>query len=476
MLEHFSEQALRAVMYAQEEARRCFSPLVEPDHLFLGLLRDPDNIACEFLASKGIDVARLRNTVRLELVGKRAPMEITYSEPVQAIFSQSEAEARRFELGKVDTDHLLLALLDLGEGQGPAALAATSLNLAHLRWNILRLRFAKKNQAIRTASLDRFSLDLTARLEQGQLPNVVEWEPMVERLIQLLGLQRKHNVLLVGEHGVGKTALIHSLNQYILDSRIFQQFSHCRVVFLYVDKMLAEAGTTDEQLYDVTSSIMAEIRQSGDIILVIENIHQLFLARKKELEFIITQQLLTLLEEAGTYCIATTTPHFLKMLDEQTIIRHLFQLLEVGSPPQNFCVEILKQWQPRLEEHHQLQITPAALELAVRMAPDKVEQKLPEGALTLLDLAAARKRWQRGSDEQGLLKTEKTLRQLVDQRAGLASQAATNPEVQRAFEQTKQEILRVETQLQRFQQRLQHQDLLLEAEDLLLVSEAPGSP
>lgn len=474
MLEHFSEQALRAVMYAQEEARRHFSPLVEPDHLFLGLLRDPDNIACEFLNSKGVDVQRLRAGVRLELIGRRAPMEVTYSEPVQAIFAQAEAEAGRFGLPQVDTDHLLLALLDAGEGQAPAAMAVSGLNLAHLRWNMLRLRFSKKNQAIRTASLDRFSLDLTARLEQGQLSHVVEWEPMVERLIHLLGLQRKHNVLLVGEHGVGKTALIHALNQYILDSRIFQQFAHCRVVFLYVDKMLAEAGTTDEQLYDVTSAIMAEIRQSGDIILVLENIHQLFLARKKELEFIITQQLLTLLEEPGIYCIATTTPHFLKMLDERTIIRHLFQLFEVPPPPQSFCVQILKQWQNRLEDHHQLGITPAALELAVRMAPDKSEQKLPEAALTLLDLAAARKRWQRGSDQQHLLRTEKSLRRLLEQRAALAADAAQSAESQRAFEQLKSEILRVETQLQRYQQRLQHQDLLLEPEDLMLVSEAPG--
>ncbi|PKL76265.1 MAG: hypothetical protein CVV27_11155 [Candidatus Melainabacteria bacterium HGW-Melainabacteria-1] len=474
MLENFSEQALRAVMYAQEEARRSHNALVEPDHAFLGLLRDPDNSACEFLNAKGIDPMRLRADIRIEPAGKRPPLEVAYSEHVQALFRQAEAEAKRFGQAQVDTDHLLLALVDDGEGQGPPALAAAGLNLNHLRWNMLRLRYAKRNQAIRTASLDRFSLDLTARLEQGSLPTVVEWEPMVERLIQTLGLQRKHNVLLVGEHGVGKSALIHALNQYILDTRIFQQFAHCRVVFLYVDKMLAEAGTTDEQLYDVTSQIMAEIRQSGDIILVFENIHQLFLARKKELEFIITQQLLTLLEEPGTYCIATTTPHFLAMLDQETIIRHMFQILDVPEPPQPFCVHILKQWQARLEAHHQLRITPAALELAVRMAPDKLSQKLPESALTLLDLAAARKRWQRDNDEQGLQRCERQLRTLTAQRALLAAQAAADPEAHRAFEHTKQEILRVETQLQRFHQRLQSQDLQLDAEDLMLVSEHPA--
>lgn len=475
MLENFSEQALRAVMYAQEEARRNFSPLVQPDHLFLGLLRDPDNAACEALTSKGLDLHKLRAAIKLEPIGRRAPMEIAYSEQVQGIFRQAEAETSRFGFDQVEADQLLLSYVEQGEGLGIKVLIESGLRLNHLRWNTLRLRYTKRNQAIRTASLDRFSLDLTARLEQGQLPAVVEWEPMVERLIQLLGLQRKHNVLMVGEHGVGKTALIHALNQYILDTRIYQQFAHCRVVFLYVDKMLAEAGTTDEHLYDVTSAIMSEIRQSGDIILVIENIHQLFLARKKELEFIITQQLLTLLEESNTFCIATTTPHFLRTLDDQTIIRHLFQVLDVGEPPQAFCVHILKQWQERLEAHHQVQISPAALELAVRMAPDKITQKLPEGALTLLDLAAARKRWQRGSDQEALIRADRSLRQLVEQRAALA-EAASNGEAEalKAFEQTKQEILRVETQLQRYQQRLHNQDLILDAEDLLLVSEHPG--
>ena len=284
MLEHFSEQALRAVMFAQEEARRAYSALVEPDHLFQGLMRDPENSACEFLYSKQLDPSRLRASLQLEIQPRKNIMDITYSEEVQAIFRLAETEASSFGLDKVDADHLLLGLVETGEGQGLEVLASAGLNLEHLRWNMLRLRYTKKNESIRAANLARYSQDLTARLEQGLMPRVVEWEPMVERLIQYLGMQQKHNIMLVGEHGVGKTTLIHALNQYILDSRIYQQFAHCRVVFLYVDKMLAEAGTTDEHLYEVTKSIISEIRQSGDIILVIENIHQLFLAQKKELE------------------------------------------------------------------------------------------------------------------------------------------------------------------------------------------------
>lgn len=474
MFENFSEQALRAVMYAQEEARRNYSPLVQPDHVFLGLLRDLDNSACELLQSKGIEPQSLHASLRLEPVGKRTPMEIVYSEQVQTLFRMAESEARSFQLPRVEADHLLLALIDYGEGQAPDLLAQSGLNLNHLRWNMLRLRYTKKNQAIRTASLDRFSQDLTARLEQGQQPTVIEWEPMVERLIQYLGLQHKHNVLMVGQAGVGKTALIHALNQYILDSRIYQQFAHCRVVFLYVDKMLAEAGTTDEHLYEVTSAIMSEIRQAGDIILVIENIHQLFLAHKKELEFIITQQLLTLLEEPQTYCIATTTPHFLHMLDDKTQIRHLFQVFEVPEPPSSFCQHILTHWQERLENHHQLQIKPAALELAVRMAPEKSGQYLPAGALLLLDLAASRKRWQHGNDHQQLQRCERQLHRLVDKRSQLASQNQQDPEIQTAFEQVRQEILKTETQLQRYQQRVQQDTLTLAAEDLLLVAEHPA--
>lgn len=482
MLENFSEQALRAVMLAQEEARRSYSALVHPDHVFLGLLRDSDNAACELLYSKQIDPSRIHASLQLEIQPRRNIMDIAYSEEVQLIFRLAENEAQAFGLQQVDTDHLLLGLVETGEGQGPILLTQSGLNLSHLRWNMLRLRYIKKNQAIRAANLDRFSLDLTARLEQGLLPTVVEWEPMVERLIQYLGMQQKHNTLLVGEHGVGKTALIHALNQYILDSRIFQQFAHCRVVFLYVDKMLAEAGTSDEKLYEVTKSIMSEIRQSGDIILVIENIHQLFLAQKKELEFIITQQLLTLLEEKEIFCIATTTPHFLKVLEDKTIIRHLFQLFEIPEPPLPFCNHILKAWQSRLESHHNLNLTPASLELAVRLAHEKMPQeRLPQSALTLLDLGAARKRWEDSKTRQELLRTERELRHLVEKRAELgealsqtAKQTEPNTELRSEFEQVKQEILRTETRLQRFQQRLQDSARVLSGEDLMQAVEHPG--
>lgn len=475
MLEHFSEQALRAVMFAQEEARRAYSALVDPDHLFQGLMRDVENSACEFLYSKKLDPSSLRARLQLEIQPRKNIMDITYSEEVQSIFRLAEAEASSFGLEIVDADHLLLGLIETGEGQAPEILAAAGLNLNHLRWNMLRLRYSKKNVSIRAANLDRYSQDLTARLEQGLMPRVVEWEPMVERLIQYLGMQQKHNVLLVGEHGVGKTTLIHALNQYILDSRIYQQFAHCRVVFLYVDKMLAEAGTTDEHLYEITKSIMSEIRQSGDIILVIENIHQLFLAQKKELEFIITQQLLTLLEEKEIFCIATTTPHFLKVLEDRTIVRHLFQIFNILEPPLPFSNHILNAWKERLEKHHRLEITPASIELAVRLSHEKMPgEYLPQAALTLLDLAAARKRWEFNKSRQELLRTERELRLLVDKRALLAEQMVENPDLRIEFDQVRQNILQTETQLQRFQHRIQDETLNLSGEDLMQAIEHPG--
>lgn len=474
MLENFSEAALKAVMYAQEEARQQRNSLVESDHLLLGLLRDPETLVSELLVAKQIDPRVLRSQLRQDVLAKKMPMDIIYSETVQDIFRLAEIEADLLGLKQVDTDHLLLGLVETGEGQGVEVLSQAGLNLNHLRWNMLRLRFAKKNVSIRTASLDRYSLDLTARLEQGLQERVIEWEPMAERLMQYLGMQHKHNVLMVGEHGVGKTALIHSLNQYILDSRVYQRFSHCRVVFLYIDRMLAEAGTSDEQLYDVTSSIMSEIRESGDIILVIENIHQLFLAQKKELEFIITQHLLTLLEENRVHCIATTTPQFFKILEERTLIRHLFQIFEVPQPPSAFCIHILDLWRARLQAHHQLEIQADLLPLAVRLAEDKIEGSLPESALSLLDLAAARKLWQHSSDRRAAQQTERRLKYLIEQRATWAQEVEHSEAARKAFEEIKQDILKTETQLQRYQQRLRQDPLQLEAEDLVAVSEHPG--
>lgn len=474
MLEKFSEKALKAVMFAQEEARRSNHAMVEPDHLFLGLLRDPDTIAAEVLRAKQLEPARLAAEVQIQSQPGRAPMDISYGEEVHTIFKLADAEAQSQGVSKVDTDHLLLGLVDTRGGQTQRILRKAGLNVNHLRWNTLRHRYIQKNAEIRAAHLDLYSLDLTAKLERGELPHVVEWEPMVERLIQYLGMRHNHNIIMVGEAGVGKTALIHSLNQYILDSRIYPEFAHCRVVFLHVDKMLAEAGTTDDLLYETTKSIISEIRKSGDIILVIENIHHLFLAQKKELEFVITQQLITLLEEPNTYCIATTLPRFYELLEARTAVRHLFQVFHVPEPPRPFCRHILSSWKPRLEKHHQLQIENDLLDEIVSLAGDKASGHLPQSALNLLDLACARRRWLQTQARQGQRLAERQIRHLTQQRALLAEQIAQSPEAKNAFDKVREELLQTETQLHRYQQRLQMDPVILSQEDLKPALEHPG--
>lgn len=474
MLEHFSQQALKTVMYAQEEARKAYNPLVTPEHVLLGILRDPDNLACELLSSKEVDFNAVRSLLQQEPSSRKSPgMEIHFSEEVRTIFELAEEEASLQGQTQVDPDHILLGLTQLSESKSLQALEKGGLHLAHLRWNIMRLRYHKRNLAIRTASLDRYSQDLTRQLELGGLPMVVEWQPMVERLIQFLGMTRKHNVLLVGEHGVGKTALIHALNQHILDSRIYYAFAHCRVICLQVDKMLAEAAT-DEKLYDLTQSLIGEVRQSGDIILVIENIHQLFLANKKEMEFVITQHLLTLLEEPNTTCIATTTPGQLKELEMRTPIQHLFQILEVPEPPKDFCQKVLSHWKSRLEVHHRLSIAPEAIQMAVHLAQDSAKrQHLPEAAITLLDLSAARKIWRQTQSLHESRKGERRLRQLVEQRALIAPEVEQSPAVRRAFEQIKQEILDTEVLLQEQKAQLNPEGPILSAQDIVLNLDSP---
>lgn len=474
MLEHFSPSALKTVMYAQEEARRSYQALVTPEHLLLGILRDSENIAVELLNSKQVDFNQVRSNLQSEPATRRSPgMEIHFSEEVRTIFELAEEEASLLGESQVEPDHLLLGLVQLSEGRSLQALEKGGLHLAHLRWNVLRLRYHKRNAGIRTASLDRYSQDLTRQLEAGEIPTVVEWQPMVERLIQFLGMSRKHNVLLVGEHGVGKTSLVHALNQHILDSRIFYAFAHCRVLCLQVDKMLAEAAT-DERLYELTQALIGEIRQSGDVILVIENLHQLFLANKKEMEFVITQHLLTLLEEPHTTCIATTTPAQLKLLELHTPIQHLFQILEVPEPPRDFCQKILYHWKARLESHHRLSITPDAIQMAVRLAQDNSSRQfLPESAVTLLDLSCARKIWRQTLAIQEARRAERRLRQLVEQRALIAPEVEQSPAVRKAFEQIKQEILETEVFLQEQKSQIHLEGPVLSGQDIILHLDAP---
>lgn len=474
MLEHFSPSALKTVMYAQEEARRSSHSLVTPEHLLLGILRDPENLAVELLKAKQVDFNRIRAALQYESGLRKSPgMEIHFSEEVRTIFQLAEEEASLLGEAQVEPDHLLLGLVQLSEGRSLQALEKGGLHLPHLRWNVLRLRYHKRNAGIRTASLDRYSQDLTRQLEAGEIPTVVEWQPMVEHLIQFLGMSRKRNVLLVGEHGVGKTALIHALNQHILDSRIFYAFAHCRVLCLQVDKMLAEAAT-DERLYELTQDLICEIRQSGDVILVIENLHQLFLANKKEMEFVITQHLLTLLEEPHTLCIATTTPSQFQLLRARTPVQHLFQIMEVPEPPLDFCQKILYHWKARLEIHHRLSITPEAMEVAVHLAQEHpFHQFLPESALTLLDLSCARKIWRQTLAIQEARHAERRLRQLIAQRALIASEIERSPAARKAFEQIKQEILETEVFLQEQKSQIHLEGPVLSAQDIIRNLDTP---
>lgn len=477
MFETFSQQALKVVMYCQEEARKAYSDMVTTDHILQGILRDEAGLVNEFLHRQGTNPEQLRMQLQQFLptpTSRRPPVEIHFSDEARMVFQLAEQEARLFKHAEVESDHIFLGLLQSGEGHCSTVLEKAGIPMAHLRWNILRLRHQKLNAHLRTATLDRYSHDLTHKLETGAQVPIVEWQPMIERLIQYLGMQRKHSVLLVGEPGVGKTALIQGLNQYILASQVFHLFAHCRVVALSLDKMLAESET-DENLYAMTQTIMGELRQSNDVILVIEDVHKLLLANKKEMEFVITQHLLTLLEEPNIYCLATTTPNHMPRLMSDTPVRHLFQIFEVPSPPEAFCETVLSHWAPTLEAHHQVKLPPETLRYAVKRAPEaNAGQFLPESAMTLLDLSAARKRWQYTELQRDVRRQERRLRQLIEQRALMASEVEQSPAIRQAFEQIKADILTVETELQHLQVRLVPEgEPVLSPEDILKSLVAP---
>lgn len=463
MFELFSQQALKTTMFAQEEARKGGYHMVSTDHLLLGLLRDNAGMAFAALMSKGIDIQALRHLLSGVDPGRRPMMEIHFSEEVRRVFDLAEDEAKLLHHERVEPEHLLLGLIQLGEGQGVQWLEAQGLNLNHLRWHILRFCAERLPSFVPSPTLDKYGVDLSRQLESGQRALVLEWPPMIESIVQTMGLQKKHAALLVGERGVGKSSLIYGFTQYLLDSKIFPDFSHYRVVQLKIDDMIAEAPT-DAELYEHTKNLIGELRQVHDVILVLENIHQLFLANKKEMEFVITQHLISLFEQHVPFCIATTTPHFYKQLLDLTPLPHYFQIIEVAEPPPDFCIEVLAHWQVGLEQHHRLSISPAARHQAVhQLLKQNPHPTMPESVLTLLDRSAAHRRWSHTMALMAAREQERRLRQLRAQRESLATQGETEK-----LEELQHQIQTAETQLREaYAHGAQQSQLQLKATDIL---------
>lgn len=416
----FTERAQRALVYAQEEAKNMGHNYVGTEHLLLGLLREGGGIASQVLNSLGITAEKVRAQV-VSLVGNgnyNFNEGFGYTPRTKRIMELSFYEARNLGHNYVGTEHLLLALMREGEGVAARILKDAGIDLQKVREQVIERIDEENNKGGQNARsrksntpvLDQFGRDLTNMAQEGKLDPVIGREKEIERVIQILSRRTKNNPVLIGEPGVGKTAVVEGLAQRIVEGNIPELLKDKRVVTLDLSGMIAGAkyrGEFEERL----KTVMNEIRQSGNIILFIDEMHTIVGAGAAEGAIDASNILKPALARGELQTIgATTLDEYRKYVEKDAALERRFQPVMVGEPSVEEAIKILHGLRDRYEAHHKVRITDDALKAAVTLSDRYISDRyLPDKAIDLIDEAASRVRLQAFTAPPNLKKLEEEL-------------------------------------------------------------------
>ena len=398
----FTERGQRALIAAQTEAAQLGRSYVGTEHLLLGVLTDPGAAAGVL---RGVTLDDARNEI-IAILGRGTDSiegkQMVYTPRTKKVIEQSVREARELKQNFVSVEHLLLALMREREGVAAHVLIKMGLDLNKAREELLHILSGSDDgaaqadgEAQETPILDQFSRDLTAAARAGELDPVIGREREIERIVQILSRRRKNNPVLIGEPGVGKSAIVEGLAQLIVEENIPEILRGKRVVSLDLAAMLAGAkyrGEFEERL----KNAMAEIRKSGNVIMFIDELHTIVGAGASEGAIDAANILKPMLARGEIQCIgATTLGEYHKHIEKDGALERRFQPVQVGEPTKEESVAILAGLRDRYEAHHRVRITDEALRAAVylsdRYIPDRC---LPDKAIDLIDEAASRVRIQ----------------------------------------------------------------------------------
>jgi ATP-dependent Clp protease ATP-binding subunit ClpC len=409
MFGRFTERAQRVFMLAQEEARRLRHPAVGTEHLLLGLLREGEGIAAKALQSLGMDLNKVREEVeRIVAPGdSRVGDEVGLTPRAKKVLELAHEEGRRQGVSYVGTEHLLLGLIREGEGVAARVLISQGLTMDSVRRQVLMLlggigpavpghpNSAATGSRSQTPTLDDLGRDLTQFAREGKLDPVIGRDKEIERVVQVLSRRTKNNPCLIGEPGVGKTAIAEGLAQRIVGGKIPEMLNDKRVVTLDMGAVVAGTkyrGEFEERL----KKVIDEIRSAGNIILFIDEVHTLVGAGAAEGAIDAANILKPALARGELQCIgATTLDEYRKNIEKDAALERRFQPVNVGEPTVDETIEILRGLRDRYEAHHRVKITDGALKAAAKLADRYITDRfLPDKAIDLMDEAASRVRLQ----------------------------------------------------------------------------------
>ena len=402
MFERFTEKAIKVIMLAQEEARRLGHNFVGTEQILLGLIGEGTGIGPKVLKSMGVNLKDARVEVE-KIIGRGSgfvAVEIPFTPRAKRVLELSLEEARQLGHNYIGTEHLLLGLIREGEGVAARVLENLGVDLSKVRSQIIRslgdnTEAAAGNSTTRskTPTLEEFGTNLTQKAVDGKLDPVVGRAKEIERVIQILGRRTKNNPVLIGEPGVGKTAIAEGLAQRIANRDIPDTLDDKRVVALDIGLLIAGTkyrGEFEERL----KKIMDEVRTANNIILVIDEVHTLIGAGAAEGAIDAANILKPALSRGELQCIgATTLEEYRKHIEKDAALERRFQPVMVGEPSVDETIEILYGLRERYEKHHKLIISDEALAAAAKFADQYIADRfLPDKAIDLIDEAGSRVR------------------------------------------------------------------------------------
>lgn len=433
MFERFTEKAIKVIMLAQEEARRLGHNFVGTEQVLLGLIGEGTGIAAKTLKSMGVNLKDARVEVE-KIIGRGSgfvAVEIPFTPRAKRVLELSWDEARQLGHNYIGTEHLLLGLIREGEGVAARVLENLGVDLNKIRSNVIKMLGDTKPQTVssgagigsasspkaKTPSLDEFGTDLTLAAQELRLDPVIGREKEIERVIQILARRTKNNPVLLGEPGVGKTAVAEGLASRIVNAEVPDILEGKKVIQL--DMGLLVAGTKYRgEFEERLKKIMDEIRQSGNIILVIDEMHTLIGAGAAEGAIDAANILKPALSRGEIQVIgATTSDEYRKYVEKDSALERRFQPIMIDEPSIDETIQIITGLRSKYEEHHKLIISDAAIVAATKLSSKYVSDRfLPDKAIDVIDEASSKVRLQVSSLSPEGKEMDKELRVLIKEK------------------------------------------------------------
>jgi ATP-dependent Clp protease ATP-binding subunit ClpC len=472
----FTDRARKVLTLAQDEAQRFNHNYIGTEHLLLGLVREGEGVAARVLENMNVELAKVRTAVEFIIGRGDRPVvgEVGLTPRAKRVIELAIDEARRLGHNYIGTEHLLLGLVREGEGIAAGVLESLGVNLDKVRHEVIRVLSQSSaagpapeaKRASKTPTVDQLGINLTDAARAGKLDPVIGREKEIERVIQILSRRTKNNPALIGEPGVGKTAIAEGLAHRIVNNDVPETLLNKRVLTLDIGSLVAGTkyrGEFEERL----KKIIEELRNTNDAILFIDELHTLVGAGAAEGAIDAANILKPPLARGELQCIgATTLDEYRKYIERDAALERRFQPVMVEEPTLEQTIEILKGIRSRYEEHHKVVITDDALQAAADLSIRYIaDRHLPDKAIDLIDEAASRVRLRYGSAPPDLREAQKELERVTrDKDAAINTQEYDNATRLREAEASARE--RVDTLRAEWQARVAGEQPTVDEEEI----------